>query len=272
MPLTLAHPAAVLPLHRRLGRWTVLSALVIGSMMPDFAYVMPASITRDDTHSLAALLWFCLPVGAAVYFIFHLVLKRPLLSLAPPDVGRRLSVLADGAPRLPAVSWIAVALSLLLGAATHLAWDSFTHADTLPAHSFAFLRATLFTVGLYQLTVYKLLQHVSTFTGIFVLYWWCRRWLRESPVGPEPSRTLTRTTRLASIAALLAIPAAYGLAVAVSLLSHPSSVTPVQIAVGRGVVSSLTAFGASLLAFGAWWHLWSHRFQAEPGRPAPRPS
>ena len=35
MPFTFAHPAAVVPLLRPLGRYGVLSALVIGSIVPD---------------------------------------------------------------------------------------------------------------------------------------------------------------------------------------------------------------------------------------------
>ena len=38
MPLTIAHPAAVIPFARVRRGWAVPSALVIGSVAPDFAY------------------------------------------------------------------------------------------------------------------------------------------------------------------------------------------------------------------------------------------
>ena len=57
MPLTIAHPAAVIPLQRWLGTWAIPSALVIGSVAPDLAYVLPIGISRAADHSLAALSW-----------------------------------------------------------------------------------------------------------------------------------------------------------------------------------------------------------------------
>jgi Domain of unknown function (DUF4184) len=63
MPFTFAHPAIAVPLLRPLGCYGVLSALVIGSLAPDLAYVLPLSVPRHKSHSLTGLLWFCLPVG-----------------------------------------------------------------------------------------------------------------------------------------------------------------------------------------------------------------
>src|SRR5580700_6014062 len=37
MPFTFSHPAAVLPVHSRFKNWIPLSALVIGSLVPDAA-------------------------------------------------------------------------------------------------------------------------------------------------------------------------------------------------------------------------------------------
>ena len=53
----------MIPLRRPLGRWAVLSALVIGSMAPDFAYFLGVQSFRASTHTLASIAWFSLPVG-----------------------------------------------------------------------------------------------------------------------------------------------------------------------------------------------------------------
>ena len=79
MPYPFAHPAAVLPLARPMGRFAVPSALAIGSVVPDLWYFVPFA-DRADSHSLAALFWFCLPAGLAAYALFHLLLKQPLTS------------------------------------------------------------------------------------------------------------------------------------------------------------------------------------------------
>ena len=62
MPFTISHTAVVLPFSRWLARWQLLSAATIGAMVPDFRIFFPG-MPRVETHSLAALLTFCLPVG-----------------------------------------------------------------------------------------------------------------------------------------------------------------------------------------------------------------
>lgn len=73
MPLTFAHPAAALPLLRPLGRYGSLSALVIGSIAPDLAFIVPIGASREQTHGLAALLTFSLPAGLLAYVLFHVL-------------------------------------------------------------------------------------------------------------------------------------------------------------------------------------------------------
>lgn len=105
MPYPFAHPAAVLPLIRPMGRFGVTSALVIGSMVPDAWYLVPG-LERADSHSAIGLLSFCLPVGLVAYLAYHYL--RTSSSPAKP--------------------WHAVVVSLLVGALTHLGWDGVAHA------------------------------------------------------------------------------------------------------------------------------------------------
>src|SRR5919108_2867732 len=127
MPYPFAHPAAVLPLFRPLARYTVPSALVIGSVVPDLWYFVPHMI-RGESHSGAGLLWFCLPVGVLIYVLYHIIAKQPLAELLPQSLATRI-----GMPRpvLPAASWLAVIFSVLLGALTHIGWDALSHAHAV---------------------------------------------------------------------------------------------------------------------------------------------
>ncbi len=70
MPFTISHAAAVLPFSRPLARWRLLSAAVIGAMVPDFRIFFPG-MPRVETHSIVALLTFCLPVGLITYWVFQ---------------------------------------------------------------------------------------------------------------------------------------------------------------------------------------------------------
>ncbi len=154
MPYPFAHPAAVLPL----GRFGVPSALAIGSLAPDLWYLVPL-VDRAETHAAAGLVWFCLPAGLALYILFHLVLKEPLIALLSP----RLSAFACRG--LPARAWSTVLLSLLVGILTHLVWDALTHSHT-PRHAVNWL------------------QHANTFAGTAILAWWIWRKLRPIPAQP----------------------------------------------------------------------------------------
>ena len=71
MPYTLSHVAAVLPFSRLLARLQILSAMVIGSMAPDFGYLLPIHPPRVATHSAVSLVTFSLPLGLLSYWIFQ---------------------------------------------------------------------------------------------------------------------------------------------------------------------------------------------------------
>src|SRR5687768_2920400 len=115
MPVTLpAHAAAVLPLMRWTPRPLDALALVVGAAAPDFVYVL--GWNSRVSHNPLALLTFCLPVGLVLY-LWSRFLVLPLVMVERPPRG----------------SWPSVAASIVIGAATHVLWDGFTHAWMWPA-------------------------------------------------------------------------------------------------------------------------------------------
>ncbi|MET8836371.1 DUF4184 family protein [Micromonospora sp. NPDC004540] len=127
MPLTFpSHAALPLPLKLWRPRWFDGVALVIGSAAPDLAYALDGSglPVFPLSHQPAGLVLFCLPVTllcaalvrrAAPAVAVHLPSRPAALAL------RDYGVLGVSRPRL-AVS----ALSAVLAAATHQAWDRLT--------------------------------------------------------------------------------------------------------------------------------------------------
>lgn len=196
MPFTLAHPAAALPLHCLFRSRLPLSALIIGTMTPDFAYFTPHDAGLA-THNAEALIWFCWPLGIAAWLVFTYVLKRPTIALLPlrwqpicrPHAERMsISLLARGS------------IALVTGAATHLIWDSFTHATSSVVAAIPILSATVFEISNSPIRLYKVLQHSSTIFGLAALAIWAVRHYRlrrsESlPMVTNASPTLTVKAR-----------------------------------------------------------------------------
>lgn len=260
MPFTFAHPAAAVPMLHPLGRYGVLSALVIGSLTPDLAYVLPVSVSRHESHTLAALLWFCLPVGVLSYLLFHLVLKGPLLGLLPLFALRRMGVYASTFRSLPAVPWSAVIVSLLCGASTHLLWDAFTHADAPAVAAFPLLQTHLFWLGAYPVYVYKVLQHGSTCLGLLLLSWWSWRSLDRASIHlVSLPITLSRSQRLLAVAVIAGLPAVVGLSAGVQALEASAGVVGLQAFAGRAVFSGLPVLALVVVAYSVGWHVWRLR-------------
>src|SRR5437762_1241430 len=124
MPFTLSHPAAAVPLAR-LG--LPLSALVVGSMAPDFPYFLNVAKHSHYGHTLPGIFCFCVPAGLVALWLFHRVLKLPLLSLLPTAHQARLCAAATAFRFGPARNFALILLGLLIGTLTHVAWDSVTH-------------------------------------------------------------------------------------------------------------------------------------------------
>ena len=120
MPFTLSHAAAALPLRRLNLVW---SAFVIGSMAPDFPYIVGNVAYRSWGHDFPGVIEFTLPASIFALWLFHAAIKRPVTTLLPSGVQRRLSrQLGDfkfGGPG----RFAAILFSVVLGIATHLVWD-----------------------------------------------------------------------------------------------------------------------------------------------------
>ncbi len=232
MPYPFAHPAAILPLVRPMGRFAVPSALAIGSVIPDAWYIVPL-LARDDTHALGNLVGFCLPAGLLAYLAFHLLLKQPLLALLPEAIAMRLAgATAEG---LPAAPWRAVLASLLAGAATHLAWDALTHGR-LVMHGF------------------QVLQHASTAAGTAVLLWWLWRWLRRAPAGCLPTRgVLPRSARGAILVAFITL--SVGWAMAGEAPGVPRSAEELRYVLRTAGVAAAQALALSTIGYAMLWRV-----------------
>jgi len=208
MPFTLAHAAAALPFRRMNLAW---SAFLVGSMAPDFPYVVGNIEYRALGHDFPGLLFFTLPVSFVALWFFHLAIKRPATGLLPVGMQRRLvSELGDfhfgGVRRVLTISF-----SIILGITTHLVWDSFTHSRTWAWRHVAWLQSWMDLPVAGPIPTVMFLQYASTLLGFLSLGAWLLLWyLRTPPVGNVASLPAHKS-RAPLAAILFAIAIATGL-------------------------------------------------------------
>ncbi|MGA2398308.1 MAG: DUF4184 family protein [Steroidobacteraceae bacterium] len=169
MPFTISHAAAVLPFTRPLARWRLLSAAVIGSMAPDFGWFLPWRTARFETHGLDALLTFCLPVGLATYWLFQLLMRRPIMELLPPGAYARWRWSETPADYRSGKQWIWAGCGILAGAVTHLVWDAFTHEGGRGVRMLPILEEPVAHVSGHVLTGVHLVQDLNSLLGLIAV-------------------------------------------------------------------------------------------------------
>lgn len=110
MPFTFSHPALVIPLLHYRQRWPWLSAtgLVVGSIAPDFEKLFRLKLASGYSHTVVSLFYFSWPVGLALAFAYHGLVRQPLLGHLPKFLHRRLAGWQRG-------SWLAFARQHPLG-------------------------------------------------------------------------------------------------------------------------------------------------------------
>jgi len=127
MPFTLSHPALVLPLNLLPKKWVSITGLVIGSMAPDFQSFFTDG-DKTQTHTWWAILWFCLPVSIIVSFLYHLSVREMLITHLPRFLQLKFIRYKDlDWVRTFKRNWFVIIISIVIGAASHLFWDSFSH-------------------------------------------------------------------------------------------------------------------------------------------------
>jgi hypothetical protein len=166
VPLTyLSHQAPVVGLKLARPRWFDGTALVIGSMSPDFAYALWREDPAVDAHLLPALVWFCVPATVVVCWVIRWRVAAVAFAHVP-DLGplhlRDYRVLARRRPRL-----VLTATSALVGAVTHTVWDGFTHGDRFGPDRYPWLHDRISVLGYHEYR-HQFVQQLSTVVGALV--------------------------------------------------------------------------------------------------------
>lgn len=168
VPLSPAHPAAVLPLQR-LG--LPLSALVIGSLAPDLPVYLPVGVDYQTTHSGWGIS-VDVVIGLALLWLWFALLRDAVVDLTPS-----LRTRAPARVRLDRRAWLLAPLALAIGAATHVLWDSATHDWGFIVEELPLLREQYGAMRGYQW-----LQQLSTAAGSIAVAAYCVHQMKKKAV------------------------------------------------------------------------------------------
>ena len=152
-------------------------------MAPDLEYVAFLETRRTIGHTPLGLLLFCLPVSLLLLWVWHRVVKGPLGQLLPDRWAHLRPALDRPFPFGSSQERALAVVAILLGAASHIAWDAFTHAGGVGVSLIPQLRNPVPVVGLHA---YAALQYASGVFGLLLLGLSIVIWARSEPPRPVP--------------------------------------------------------------------------------------
>jgi len=252
MPFTPAHIAAAIPFRRSRLVW---SALIVGAIAPDLPYFLRLSPGGGYSHTLVGSVVFTLPLALATLWLFHAYVKTAFAELMPNGLRRRLGPLLGEFRFGGARRFALIVASIMVGMATHLVWDSFTHSDRWLTRHWAPLRHAVRVPHLGFVPLYKLLQHASTLAGLAILLLWFISWYQRAGAGCEPEEVeevttpARKVTKLATIVTSSSI-GAVGYAVATE--GVPSNHSTFTQFLGVLAVTLIALTWWQLVALGMW--------------------
>lgn len=248
MPFTLSHAAAALPFRRTS---LIQSALVIGCFAPDFEYFLGHHGAFG--HTLPGAFLLDLPLAFAALWLFHHYLKEPLVACQPKGARQRLdlgprSLSLNSAPR-----FAMIAGSILIGIATHIVWDSFTHQWSWLYRHWRFLGEGVDLPLFGARPWYAIFQYLSSILGLLIILLWCVHWYKRAlPIHPD--RFSPRTVAFSRVVFACAFVAAtlVGFLRAASF-GIPSGVMGSQRFATHVIITAISVFALEVLVFGFVW-------------------
>ena len=179
MPFTPSHAVVALPFLRTP---LIPAAIAIGAMTPDLPLFFRVGLSYGVTHDWLGAVLVDLPLALALLILWRTLLRTTVPAVSPRWLRERLpDDWFDGS----AVGWrslwpggavavLVLVASLLIGIASHIIWDLFTHpgrwgTEVLPALG----------VPWGPLDGTQWLQYASSAFGLIVIAVWAVLWLRR---------------------------------------------------------------------------------------------
>lgn len=147
-------------------------------MVPDLPIFLPFLPNYVNWHSRNGILTLDLVSVLLLLGLFHLLYREPLISLLPNGLAGRAAALR------PSYRIIPIVLGALVGAASHVLWDRFTHSNAAGFWGVGWFDYEVLGV----IRVFRLLQYTSSVVGLAIVIWWVWRGLARMPATAVPDR------------------------------------------------------------------------------------
>lgn len=236
MPFTLSHPVLVLPV-RMILRWLPWSALAIGAMIPDIAYFIALRPTGTLGHTIYGVFIQGLPAGLLLFVLWHHLMRPALLAIAPQMIASRL----NHTPKR--ISWPAVVAAIIIGALSHIAWDSMTHATGWVVQSWP-----LWTTHVGPLPLYRWHQYLGGAVGLVILAGYAVSWLHQTPPTDTPS-TMSPGKKVIAWAGIAMTSILF-----ITLATWPLDGS-VHALIVKAIIGSISGAWVGVLGFAVGWRL-----------------
>ena len=172
MPFTLlAHQSPVVPLKWWRPRLFSGTALVLGSMAPDFHYVLLQTLDPTFSHSIKGQFFECLPLTLILWLIIKTVVAAPL-SAHLPDLGKfHLRDYRTVAAPIGLRDVGVAIISALIASFSHIAIDGFSHKRGFAVAWFPSLTTEIAITSTRTIPIYFILQFLLSIIGIAAAIW-----------------------------------------------------------------------------------------------------
>ena len=174
MPFTISHTAACLPFLNRTKAVGWRAALVFGTMAPDLMFPIPYFGERGHTHSIKGLFALDVPFAVFLAAVWIFVLSK--------RVARLPGLASIGLHDASAFSIPMALLGALVGGASHLCWDMFTHHGS-PLLEHPFFYRVLFEGHDGAVLVQTVIWYLNSLVGLAIVAWWVRSRLHAGGDG-----------------------------------------------------------------------------------------
>lgn len=183
-------------------------------------------------------------------WLFHRYAKEPLWAWLPEDIRERVRL---GPRRLPiegATGLGLVLVSILVGAVTHILWDSFTHRYYWPYRHWPLLSYEVHLPVLGVTPYHKVFQYASTVIGLAVVATWFAGRVRAAVPEPARSGGIRRRNEWRSFWIVCGIAVAGGVIRALAGVRGVGEMHAISLFCAEAGISTISFFWVELVIYG----------------------